>query len=91
LKDPVCGMTVTTHSFHHLEQAGQVHYFCSVSCKKRFADHAVRYTHSGLMQHTAPRSGLHLPLNLNMFSGHARWILLISAAAVLATLGVWLV
>jgi Cu+-exporting ATPase len=37
LKDPVCGMTVTNKSFHHLEQDGQSHYFCGTKCKARFA------------------------------------------------------
>lgn len=36
LRDPVCGMAVTTNSFHHLQQDGRVHYFCGAKCKARF-------------------------------------------------------
>ena len=44
LKDPVCGMTVTNKSFHHLEREGQSYYFCGTKCKNRFANEAERYT-----------------------------------------------
>ena len=33
LKDPVCGMTVTTASKYHLEHDGHPFYFCSAKCK----------------------------------------------------------
>jgi YHS domain-containing protein len=36
IKDPVCGMTVTTKSFHQLEQDGRCYYFCGATCKARF-------------------------------------------------------
>ena len=36
LKDPVCGMTVTAASPHHVNHAGTTHYFCSVGCKTKF-------------------------------------------------------
>jgi Cu+-exporting ATPase len=44
LKDPVCGMTVTAKSFHHLERQGQSYYFCGTKCKNRFANQADRYS-----------------------------------------------
>jgi Cu+-exporting ATPase len=87
LKDPVCGMTVTTHSFHHLEHLGQVHYFCSTSCKTRFASNALRYTHPTALQQATPTE----VLSLHLLRGHARWVFLLSAAVVLTTLGIWLV
>ena len=37
LKDPVCQMTVTNQSPHSLEHKGQHYYFCSGSCKNKFA------------------------------------------------------
>jgi YHS domain-containing protein len=37
IKDPVCGMTVTTKSFHHLEKDGSSYYFCGATCKARFS------------------------------------------------------
>ena len=37
LKDPVCGMTVTEQSPHHLAHAGRQYFFCSAKCQARFA------------------------------------------------------
>jgi YHS domain-containing protein len=42
-KDPVCGMTVTDKSFHHLERQGQSYFFCGTKCKTRFANQMDRY------------------------------------------------
>ncbi len=36
LKDPVCGMDVTTASAHHAEHAGRRYYFCSANCLQKF-------------------------------------------------------
>jgi Cu+-exporting ATPase len=36
LKDPVCGMAVTTESSHHLEHEGRPFYFCSARCQSKF-------------------------------------------------------
>jgi len=36
LTDPVCGMSVTEDSPHHVEHAGHTHYFCSTSCQEKF-------------------------------------------------------
>ena len=43
LKDPVCGMTVTAHSTHHLKRDNKTIYFCSVSCKTKFKDNSDQY------------------------------------------------
>jgi P-type Cu+ transporter len=43
LKDPVCGMAVTTRSFHSLQRAGQPVYFCSARCKARFAAEPAKF------------------------------------------------
>ena len=43
LKDPVCGMTVTAQSTHHLKHDNKTIYFCSVSCKTKFKDNPDQY------------------------------------------------
>ncbi|WP_370692480.1 heavy metal translocating P-type ATPase [Polaromonas sp.] len=43
LKDPVCGMAVTTASGHQLEHEGRSWYFCSVGCLGKFAAHPSAY------------------------------------------------
>ncbi|MDI1274316.1 heavy metal translocating P-type ATPase [Polaromonas sp.] len=43
LKDPVCGMTVTTSSGHQLEHEGRSWYFCSAGCRGKFAAHPSAY------------------------------------------------
>jgi Cu+-exporting ATPase len=50
LKDPVCGMTVTVQSAHHLEHAGKPYYFCSAGRKSKFAANPLTY----LAKETAP-------------------------------------
>jgi YHS domain-containing protein len=50
LKDPVCGMTVTDKSFHHLERQGQNYFFCGTKCKIRFANQSDRYAGQGPAQ-----------------------------------------
>lgn len=37
LKDPICGMDVTTESEHHLQHNHHDYYFCSSYCKNKFA------------------------------------------------------
>ena len=43
LKDPVCGMTVTSQSPHVFEYEGQPVYFCSAGCKGKFAANPAKY------------------------------------------------
>ncbi len=43
LKDPVCGMTVTEQSPHHLEHAGRPYYFCSAKCLGKFSAEPAKY------------------------------------------------
>ncbi|MEO7886194.1 MAG: heavy metal translocating P-type ATPase [Polaromonas sp.] len=43
LKDPVCGMDVTTASPHHLEHGGKPYYFCSVGCLTKFSADPAAY------------------------------------------------
>ena len=45
LKDPVCGMTVSAASAHHLEHEGKPYYFCSAGCKAKFAADPAKYLH----------------------------------------------
>ena len=44
LKDPVCGMTVTAQSMHHLKHDNKTIYFCSASCKTQFKDNLDKYS-----------------------------------------------
>jgi heavy metal translocating P-type ATPase len=37
LKDPVCGMNVTTDSPHHIDHQGKTYYFCAASCLAKFS------------------------------------------------------
>ncbi|MCB9475635.1 MAG: heavy metal translocating P-type ATPase [Deltaproteobacteria bacterium] len=37
LRDPVCGMTVSSSSEYHHEHEGTAHYFCSSGCRDKFA------------------------------------------------------
>ncbi|HQR98893.1 MULTISPECIES: heavy metal translocating P-type ATPase [unclassified Polaromonas] len=43
LRDPVCGMAVTTASGHQLEHEGRSWYFCSAACLAKFAAHPSAY------------------------------------------------
>jgi Cu+-exporting ATPase len=56
LKDPVCGMTVTAKSFHHLERQGQSYFFCGNKCKSRFESQVERYSGKSPAQVT-PQQG----------------------------------
>lgn len=44
LKDPICGMTVTAESPHHLEHQGHSYYFCSAKCVSKFNHQPEKYT-----------------------------------------------
>ena len=41
--DPVCGMTVSEGAKHRSEPAGEVHRFCSASCREKFEADPKRY------------------------------------------------
>ena len=43
LKDPVCGMTVTTASPHKVEHAGRPYWFCSAGCQTKFLTEPQKY------------------------------------------------
>ena len=43
LKDPVCGMSVTSTSPHRFEHEGGSFYFCSARCKDKFAAGPLKY------------------------------------------------
>jgi len=47
LTDPVCGMSVTADSPHHLVHAGHSHYFCSENCQKKFVANPGKYLGGG--------------------------------------------
>jgi P-type Cu+ transporter len=43
LKDPVCGMTVTTESPHKADHAGRPYWFCSAGCRTKFLTDPQKY------------------------------------------------
>jgi Cu+-exporting ATPase len=44
VRDPVCGMTVDPHRTSHRQQhAGRTYYFCSASCREKFAADPAKY------------------------------------------------
>ena len=43
LKDPVCGMTVTEQSPHHVQHEGRPYYFCSAKCLAKFSAEPAKY------------------------------------------------
>ena len=47
LKDPVCGMTVTAQSPHHLEHAGRPYYFCGAKCLAKFTAEPAKFVQTG--------------------------------------------
>ena len=59
LKDPVCGMTVTADSPHHLEHQGQAYYFCSAKCLSTFNQQPEKYSNPS--QHTESPSAAPAP------------------------------
>ena len=46
LKDPVCGMSVSEDSAHHVHHLGEDYYFCSAGCRNKFVDNPDKYLHS---------------------------------------------
>jgi P-type Cu+ transporter len=56
LKDPVCGMTVSEASPHHLEHAGRPYYFCSARCLAKFAAEPARFVGPAAAAEVAPPS-----------------------------------
>ncbi|WIO75632.1 heavy metal translocating P-type ATPase [Porticoccaceae bacterium LTM1] len=43
LKDPVCGITVTSNSKHHHQYQGEDYYFCSANCLTKFSEQPEKY------------------------------------------------
>ena len=43
LKDPVCGMTVSTESPHKAEHVGRPYWFCSAGCRTKFLTEPQKY------------------------------------------------
>ncbi len=43
LRDPVCGMAVTSASEHRFAHEGETHYFCSARCREKFQAAPARY------------------------------------------------
>ncbi len=57
VKDPVCGMNVSTASAHSVEHEELTYYFCSVNCLKKFK--------------RAPQSYIHGPVGQDHAHGHS--------------------
>lgn len=43
LKDPVCGMSVSADSQHHVHHAGVAYYFCCAGCGSKFESDPIKY------------------------------------------------
>jgi Cu+-exporting ATPase len=43
IKDPVCGMTVTEQSPHHIQHEGRPYYFCGAKCLAKFSAEPAKY------------------------------------------------
>jgi P-type Cu+ transporter len=57
--DPVCGMTVDPRtSAHNYEHDGQTYYFCTDSCRAKFATEPGRYLEPGLAPSEPPVTGV---------------------------------
>lgn len=54
VKDPVCGMTVSTASPHHTQHDGRPYYFCSAGCKAKFEATPARYVPASTASATSP-------------------------------------
>ena len=64
VKDPVCGMTVDPHTAKHRHTYnGRPYYFCSASCREKFAANPSQYLKSRAASRAAcpGRHDLHLP------------------------------
>ena len=59
LKDPVCGMTVTARSEHHVEHEGHPYFFCSATCLKKFNADPQKYAAG--TQNAAPKEPMPAP------------------------------
>ena len=53
LRDPVCGMSVTSESAHQHTHGGETYYFCSARCLRTFKASPVQYL-EGLAERQAP-------------------------------------
>jgi Cu+-exporting ATPase len=55
LRDPVCGMSVTTESKNSYRHRGETYYFCSAGCAGKFRADPGRYLKTGANADQAPR------------------------------------
>ena len=56
LKDPVCGMAVTSQSKHSYSLKNIAYYFCSNGCKEKFIGAPSKYLDGGLKDSESPAS-----------------------------------
>ncbi|MGV6827505.1 MAG: heavy metal translocating P-type ATPase [bacterium] len=71
LVDPVCGMTVTQESPHKHSYKSQTFYFCSDSCRQRFATEPARYVTDNEPDNTSPGSCHQCSVDHGRVIGHA--------------------
>ena len=57
LRDPVCGMTVTPDSGHHVSHEGTDYFFCCAGCRNKFAADAERFLNPPADTGMAPPTG----------------------------------
>ncbi len=86
LKDPVCGMTVTTKATHRHTHEGEEHLFCSAGCKTKFVADPAKYLDAKVAEpakptasccsthggHAAPKPGPSAPKHHHHHGGHAK-------------------
>jgi P-type Cu+ transporter len=69
LKDPVCGMDVTTQSRHHMDYQDQTVYFCSAGCLAKFSLEPHKYSNAiNSIIHVVPQSAIpttHVPQHIS--------------------------
>ncbi len=55
LRDPVCGMSVTTESKHSLSHKGETYYFCCAGCMEKFRAAPEHYLKGGIKPAPEPQ------------------------------------
>ena len=59
LKDPVCGMAVTTKSRYFHAHDARTYYFCSAGCKAKFSDSPLKYLAGDKANPSIPVESIH--------------------------------
>lgn len=63
LKDPVCGMTVTATSQHHVQHDTSDYYFCCSGCASKFTANPIKYLEPGEPEPVDPKAWYTCPMD----------------------------